>query len=268
MACAIQVDVLQSQVAVLFGVSPTDLQSKFTGRHGWQLSIQTIWKTLHTVNLRSRRDGRRPAMTAVHHQVYPVSATCALESEHLEENYAQQWFQGGEVWRRCGKWSNCFWRRQCDGVGQHLPHWINKACHHRRQSECREISRWGSATSGDGIFPQSGTKLMTVLASEEHGYQRLPPEFGSGDDRKDCLKPWPNTYWTRMGSAWACCSFQNHQHTHNGCFVTNACWSMKCEPTALCDQPVNQHVEVVTGCCGCTWLSCYWAPPFDKLMNY
>lgn len=223
---------------------------------------------MHTVNLRSRRDGRRPAMTAVHHQVYPVSATCALESEHLEENYAQQWFQGGEVWRRCGKWSNCFWRRQCDGVGQHLPHWINKACHHRRQSECREISRWGSATSGDGIFPQSGTKLMTVLASEEHGYQRLPPEFGSGDDRKDCLKSWPNTYWTRMGSAWACCSFQNHQHTHNGCFVTNACWSMKCEPTALCDQPVNQHVEVVTGCCGCTWLSCYWAPPFDKLMNY
>ena len=111
----------------------------------------------------------------------------------------------GTLWWLLHWWSNILWWRQCDGVGRHHLHWKNQACHHWRQSQCREISRINSATSGSPISPQW-----------------LPPESGSGEDGVTCQQSWPQPHWILVASARACCSCRSDQHNYVGWFATNA----------------------------------------------
>ena len=167
--------------------------------------------------------------------------------------------RGVEVWRRRGeRYAVCCIDRVTSFGGGSVMVWGGISLTGKtRQSQCREISRWDSATSGNPISPQSGTELYPPRwqrSPPQSGvYQRLPPEFGSGEDVMACQQSWPQPHWTLVGSVWACCSCQSDQHNHVGWLVTNAGWRMGCHPTAVCDQAGDQHEEEVPGCCGCVW---------------
>ena len=86
----VEVGVLQNQVAALFEVSPgsisklkfceagtpripvtrrlssRDLQARFAGRYGIQISDQTFRNRLNTADLPAHKATRKPAMTALH----------------------------------------------------------------------------------------------------------------------------------------------------------------------------------------------------------
>ena len=109
------------------------------------------------------------------------------------------------VGSKCGgRYADCerniFWWRQCIDVGQHLPHLKNKACHHWRQSQCRDISKWDSATSGNPVSPQSGIELYPPRWQrsplQSRVSQRLPPEFGVVEDAMADQQSWPKHHGT------------------------------------------------------------------------
>lgn len=54
--------------------------------------------------------------------------------------------------------------------------------------------------------------------------QRLPPEFGCGEDGVACPQP----HWTVVGRAWVYSSCQSDQHNHAGWLKTNVDWRMAC----------------------------------------
>lgn len=96
--------------------------------------------------------------------------------------------------------------------GWHLPHRKNKACHQCSQCRCREISRWDSAANGhlSTVWDWTLFSKMTIPPPPQRRvYQRLPPDFGSGEDEMADLPSWPHP-WSQKpvsgmfaGSAWA-----------------------------------------------------------------
>ena len=73
----------------------------------------------------------------------------------------------------------------------------------------------------------------------ERGYQRLPPEFGSGEDGMAAVLT--STPSNSCGISLGCC--QSDQHNHVGWPGTHAGWRMGGHPTTVCEQAGDQHEE-------------------------
>lgn len=122
-------------------------------------------------------------MTSPSGSFAPVSATCAVGPKHVEDCYVQI-----------------------------VAHRKNKACHHCRQGRCREISRWDFAANGhlSTVWDWTLFSKMTIPPPPQRRvYQRLPPDFGSGEDEMAHLPSWPYPWSQKpvsgmfVGSAWA-----------------------------------------------------------------
>ena len=152
------------------------------------------------------------------------------------------------LWWLLNQQSSIFWWRQCDGFSLTGK---NEACHHRRQSQCRDIeikfcNQWKSHICT--VWNQTLSSKMTTLNLQSWVYQRLPPELRTGEDGLACQQSSPQPHWTLVGSA-----CQPRWLTCNKYWSKNVTWP---DWSAAGDQ----QEEEAPGCCGSVWF-------FHTLMN-
>ena len=113
------------------------------------------------------------------------------------------------VWRRHGeRFADCCTDRVTSFGGGSVMVW--------RQSQCREISRWNHATSGNPISQQSGIKLLLQDDNARPHRARIIRDFlqSLGLERMEWLQSWSLNY---LGISLGCC--QSDQHNHVGWLV-------------------------------------------------
>lgn len=112
--------------------------------------------------------------------------------------------------------SPTIWRRWCNGNGNNLWRFENKAGHHPRQSHCFGIPRWHFVNRYSIIYPSNSHVVLS--------YSMITPVPIQQDSRNNthdlpCLAfmfSWHGSYWVLVGPLWqvtlkTTCTTANHQ---------------------------------------------------------